>query len=146
MSDIRVLAVNMQPLDCSLLDTLKETGFHVEQVQCLPDTAILLAQNPEVLLIEAISLPVTMLSGLKKSVTYSIIIILSSRDDLDLKIEYLNAGADAYFERPVSPPVMLAHLMSLLRRKMTLNPALSLSKPKPKKSFWQKTLGKRVKR
>lgn len=146
MSAIRVLAVNA---DSSLLDKLKEAGFQIEQVQRLPETAILLAHNPEVLLVEVESLPVTQLTDLKKSVTYSIILILSSSSDLDLKIEYLNAGADAYFERPVSPAVVLAHLLSLLRRKMAFNPALSLSKPQPRKSFWQKTrryLEKNIKR
>ncbi|MCL4876477.1 MAG: hypothetical protein KJ064_07455 [Anaerolineae bacterium] len=148
MPPIHVLVVNAQPLDQPLLDVLHEPGFQVEQYQFLPDVAVLVEQQPEILLVDADSLPADLLYDLKKEVTYTVIIILDG-GSLERKINYLNAGADAYFERPVSPAVVLAHLLSLLRRKTAidtdvivrlLSTARNQDQKQPKRSILQKAV------
>lgn len=129
------------PLEASLIASFSQAGLSTEIVMELSNLTPL-KHRPEVFITDTEITSVEQVAELRKNIAYTVIVVLSSAQDLDLKIEYLNVGADAYFERPISPPVLLAHLLSLLRRKNLITtdfprqPAVVAEQPT--QTFWQK--------
>lgn len=107
---LHLISVSEFPLDDALTALL--SGFIIEQQPTLPDTA------PEILFIDAELISLEALARYRQQHPRVILIVFSTSDDIETRVRYFTAGADAFFARPTSAAVVFAHVSSLRRRKM----------------------------
>ena len=109
-----------RPIARGIQSSLEQAGFTVDMVHDGIFAEQALTQNRHELVILDLGLPgidgMTLLSRFRQSNRHTPVIVLTARDELNDRVQGLNAGADDYMLKPFEPAELEARIRAVMRR------------------------------